>query len=98
MLRPQGEDFLELIENENGRDQVVVLGPQLEVSAMQVFPEELVVPCAGSVDPLYLQLGSQGLARLFDQRRSALADLESYVHREQVIPAKQREESRPQER
>ena len=43
------EDLLELVENEHGREQPVFRAPDVDVLAMEVFPERLVVAERGSL-------------------------------------------------
>src|SRR5438876_7769075 len=84
---PKGEEFLELIEDEQRTHQLVMLGPELRSGPVQVLPQSFVGSRLRVLDPFTPQLVEQIETNLLDEPLGSLTELQPDDDRKQIFPS-----------
>ena len=93
ILAPQGEEFLELIERQERRDEIVPRAPEMIALAMKIFPERLVRERSRSFYLGRNRRGGDGTKHLRREWCRALQVIETNRNRKAIIFSKSREEA-----
>ena len=82
---PEGEQFLELIEDEHRPHQAVLPRPELLPAPVEVLPGRFAVRRGGMLNLLCVQRVEQGQANLLDERLGSGSDLQPQEDREETL-------------
>ena len=97
-LAPEGEEFLELIERQEWRDEIVARAPEMVALAVKIFPQRFVRPRQGRFHPRRHRGCRDRIHDLMRQRKRAFEVIEPDRNRQHVLLAQGGKETRLDQR